>query len=308
MVQVLPAIPGFGERLIDTLGSAAGDVAQGYSQGKANSRLEKLLSDIENPSQNQVVPGTPGENGQLQPSGPASQGGVNYSKLMAIQDAATKAKGPEAAKALVNGYLADQKLKAKETQQIAKEEREYEKKLLSEEQKPFFERIGRNKETTEKALKSNEQVIDAIASGNVGPTSMANVGRLASELGLPDTIRRALESPDSKEFNNGVKELFGKTIRDSFRGTTTQREIDIAQSVQAEIGVSPWANLAAAYSVQADLWIQQEELRLYDKFRDEGVPLKKIPGAVEKGLKPIREQIKDDYFSKVVELRKQGKQ
>ncbi len=200
--------------------------------------------------------------------------------------------------------LANQKLQNKAALDIQKEERAGERKLQEAEQLPFIEKIARDRDTLPAAIQSNDQIIDAIIKGDVGPGSMPHLGAIARDLGVPSSITKLLESTDSKEFNSGVKLLMGKTIKDTFRGTTSKREIEIAEQVQAEIGVKPEANLAAAWAVQADLMARQEEIRLYDELLEQGVSRTKIPAVINKQMLPYRKQLKEEYFQAIDELRK----
>lgn len=300
MVQVLPYVPSFGEKLVPVLAQAGSDVAEGIQTRRARSALDKLLnpqpmpqvSDPLNPSPMAGVAAAPQQQG-LQPS-----------KVMQLYSLAEKGYGKEQAKILANSYVEQQKLAGKEGAEIRKEERSTERKLQETEQVPFFDKVAKDRETLPSAIQANDQVIDAIMNGKVGPTSLANVSRIAQDLGVPKSITNMLESPDSKEFNNGIKGLMGHTIKDTFRGTTTQREINIAEAMQAEIGVKPEANLAAAWAVQSDLMLRQEQLRLYDDLVAQGVPRGKIPAVVNKQIEPYRKQLKEQYFEAIDELRK----
>lgn len=301
MVQVLPYVPSFGERLAPVLAEAGSNIAQGLDRRNAMTALQKILA----PQQaSQGVPGhistaMNGAGGMQQTSQPASP-----FQALQIYSLAEKAYGPEGAKQLTNSYLQQQKLTEKEAQEVRKEQRTEERDLAKAENLPFFEKLAADRESLPAAMQSNEQVIDAILKGNVGPGSLPHLGRIAADLGVPASITKMLESTDSKEFNNGIKGLMGHTIKDTFRGTTTQREIDIAEAMQAEIGVRPEANLAAAWAVQSDLLIRQEKLRLAQDLQEQGIARAKIPAIVEKQLEPYRKQLKDQYFEAIQELRK----
>lgn len=192
----------------------------------------------------------------------------------------------------------------KHSQELQKEDREFERKLQEKEVLPYFEQIAKDADNLSGALQSNQQIIDAIINGDIGPGSLAHFGEIAKDLGIPSSIANLLQSPDTKEFNNGIKQLMGHTIKDTFRGTTTQREIDLAEAMQAEIGVDPNANLAAAWAVQSDLLLRQERLKLHNDYIAEDKPRSKIPAMVNKKLEPYRKQLSDQYFEAISELRK----
>lgn len=307
-IQVLPAVPTFGNRLAQTLGEAGGVIAEGYAQKKAMSNLQKLLNDYENPPQQVQNSGTLAEQ-----TANAAQGGqapapvkkepLNPVRMLQLQKAAAKAVGEKAADAMVKTMMEKEKLALKKQNEMEKEEREYERKLTEKEQIPFFEEIAKDTVELEDNIQANDQIIDAIFSGNVGPGSLANLGNIAAELGAPPSVLKGLQSVDAKEFSNGLKGLMGHTIKDLFRGTTTQREIDLAEAMQAEIGVKPEANLAAAFATEIGLKFREERLRLYNDLVKEGVPRRKIPEIVNKQLKPFRKELKDQYFEIIEELR-----
>jgi hypothetical protein len=50
MVQVLPAVPGFGERLADTITQAGSNLLQGYMKGQQNTRDAKVLDKLGDPN------------------------------------------------------------------------------------------------------------------------------------------------------------------------------------------------------------------------------------------------------------------
>lgn len=293
MVQVLPYVPSFLEKLTPYLQQAGEDINTGIQQRSAMKGLESLIN-----------PPAQAEPGKEQPKAPVSPleslSPINEVKTFKL---AEKAVGPQAAKVLIDNLMQTQKMKDKENIEIRKEERASERKLQETEQVPFFEKIAKDREVLPSALQSNEQVIDAIIKGDVGPGSLPHLGAIARDLGVPDSLTKLLESTDSKEFNSGIKQLMGRTIKDTFRGTTSAREIEIAEAVQAEIGVKPEANLAAAWAVQSDLMARQEELRLYDELIEQGVSRSKIPAVINKKMMPYRKQLKDEYFEAINQLR-----
>jgi len=285
MVQVLPYVQTPLEQLTPYITQAAGQVGQSFAQRSALKKLQEYdkASSAQKGPDGQYVPLTPIEFAQR--TAMAKNAGLDphaYSQSL----------------------LANQKLQNKAALDIQKEERAGERKLQEAEQLPFIEKIARDRDTLPAAIQSNDQIIDAIIKGDVGPGSMPHLGAIARDLGVPSSITKLLESTDSKEFNSGVKLLMGKTIKDTFRGTTSKREIEIAEQVQAEIGVKPEANLAAAWAVQADLMARQEEIRLYDELLEQGVSRTKIPAVINKQMLPYRKQLKEEYFQAIDELRK----
>jgi len=316
MVQVLPYIPTFGERLIPALadlGNAAGTyVKKRYDKKAFEDEMEAFKksrnsgnTDTSENADNSGMTPMDKMNNEMQNQSSNNSGELNFSKLLSLRQKAAAVHGEKAADSLINSIIEQQKLDQKEAQEVRKEGRAEERKYSEAQNLPFFEKLAADKENLPSAIQSNEQVIDAILKGNVGPGSLPHVARIATDLGAPNSITKMLESTDSKEFNNGIKGLMGHTIKDTFRGTTTQREIDIAEAMQAEIGVKPQANLAAAWAVQSDLMIRQEKMRLADELLAQGVSRSKIPAIVDKKLQPYRKNIKDQYFQAIAELRKE---
>ena len=299
MVQILPYIESPLQQLMPHISEAAGQIGKGLKQRSA---LGALQAYYNKPAQNTKT-ASPGQ--ESTQNSPQAQGGINPLDVGALYLNALNASGGDEnyARQLVGAETKKQALEQKNLNEMAKEERVAERKLQETEQVPFFERIAKDRDVLPSAIQSSDQVIDAIIKGDIGPGSLPHIGRVAQDLGIPKSITHLLESPDSKEFNSGIKQLMGRTIKDTFRGTTSQREIDIAEAVQAEIGVNPQANLAAAWAVQSDLMFRQEQLKLYDQLIDQGVPRTKIPAIISKKIEPFRKQLKDEYFQAIEQMR-----
>lgn len=299
MVQIIPANPTFGTLLAQALGNVGLNLGEGLTKRFENKRIQSFLGNYL-PGGAAADNSSPGTSANLNPSNnTVSQPQSNQITPQVLASAAADPALRPYLPVLQGQYEQQQK----QIRDIQKEERADERTFREAELKPYFERIAKNKESLPDALQSNEQVIDAIQKGKVGPGSSAHLAKIAEDLGVPSSITKLLQSPDSKEFNNGIKRLYGNTIKDTFRGTTTQREIDIAEATEAEIGVSKEANLAAALATQARLLIKQEELRIHDELVEQGTPRAKIPALVEKKLMPYRKRLSKDYFDKVEQLR-----
>jgi hypothetical protein len=118
MVQVLPAVPSFGEKLMGALSGAGSTISKAVQRKNAMTALQKLLNpESEQP---QGLAGSPIQN--LQQSAPQQQ--FNPMKMMQIYQLAEEAVGPEGAKQLANAYLEKQKLSEKEQTDIRKEQRQ----------------------------------------------------------------------------------------------------------------------------------------------------------------------------------------
>lgn len=303
-IQILPYVQSPLEQLTPYISQAAGEIGQGIKQRTAMGALQAYYNKgmKTSPISGEGKAGSPTQTSEPQ------QGSLQPLDVGKLYLTALNASGGDEnyARQLVSTEIKKQEVEQKNINQIAKEDRALEREFQKEEQKPFFEHVASDKQNLGSAMQANEQVIDAILKGGVGPGSLPHIAAIARDLGVPKSITTSLESTDSKEFNNGVKQLMGRTIKDTFRGTTSQREIDIAESFQSEIGATEEANLAAAWAVQSDLMVRQERLRLYDEAREKGVPYSKIVPVVEKQLEPYRKQIKDYYFQSLERLRKDG--
>lgn len=119
MVQVLPYVPTFGEKLIPTLAQAGNLAAQGIQKRHAMTALQKML----NP---QLAMGN--GSGEMSPmqnmQNAAVQSQIDPSKIMQIYDLAEQAVGPQAAQQLSQAYLTSQKSAEKEQSDIRKEQRQ----------------------------------------------------------------------------------------------------------------------------------------------------------------------------------------
>lgn len=300
MVQVLPAVPSFGEKLANVLGEAGANVAEGIQQRRARSALDKLL----NPQfQQQMQPGMEGQpSSQPQPS-PQNTADQLPIKAMQLYDLAAKAYGPQQANILAKGFIESQKLGQKEQQTIRAEERALGRKSSE----GFFEKVSSDRAKIPEEQLASDMILDAVKSGDIDPWSKAHLADIARSFGAPDALLTALETPGSKEFKTARKTFIGNTIKDAFRGTTTKIEINLAEDMLSEIGVSKEGNLASAWGLQAGLDIRKERVRLADQLIEQGVAPSKIPIAVDKLMEPYIRQVKDEYFEALKDLRKKAK-
>lgn len=300
MVQVLPAVPSFGEKLANVLGEAGSNIVQGFEQRRARSALEKMLNPQ---SQQQAAMATQGQPGaQFQGE---QQSTVDQLPMKALQlyDLAAKAYGPQQANILAKGYLESQKLNQKEQQAIRAEERALGRKSSE----GFFEKVASDRAKIPEEQLASDMILDAVKSGDIDPWSKAHLADIARGFGAPDALLTALETPGSKEFKTARKTFIGNTIKDAFRGTTTKIEINLAEDMLSEIGVSKEGNLASAWGLQAGLDIRKERVRLADQLTEQGVAPSKIPIAVDKMMEPYIRQVKDEYFEALKDLRKKAK-
>ena len=299
MVQVLPYVPSFGERLIPVLQEAGAQIGEGIQQRNARTALQKILASQQPQGNREGQVGT-GQN-------PTQQGqqsrGINPMEAIQLHDLVAKGYGKAAADVYTKTALEKQKLEQKEAQQIRKEERALSTKANQE----FFEKHGTERNKLPEEQLALEFIQDAIKSGDIDPWSKAHLAEIAKDFGAPASIVKGLETPGSKEFKTARKTFIANTIKDSFRGTTNQREITLAEDMIAELGVSKEANLASSWALQAGLDIRKQRVQLTDQLLEQGVSPSKIPSAVEKILEPYIRQTKDEYFEAIRTLRKQVK-
>lgn len=292
MVEVLPYVPTFGEKLTPVLAQAGSDIAQGIQKRSARTALEKALNSQGSQTQN------------MQTQAPTQQNQQNLDQLpyraMQIYNLAEKAYGPQQANVMARAYIDQQKSGAKEAQLIRSEERGLER----EANKPFFEKVASDRLKIPDEQLASDMILDAVKSGDIDPFSQAHIGAIARAFGAPDELTKVLETPGSKEFKTARKTFIGNTIKDAFRGTTTKIEINLAEDMLAELGVSKEGNLASVWGLQASLDIRKERVRLYDQLIEQGVSASKIPATVDKMMEPFIKETKGEYFEAIRELRK----
>lgn len=296
MVQVLEAVPSFGTGLAQALTQATGSLAQGLMQRSAMSQLQNLLTPQTGAQGTQPgqAPQSPLQSIFSQPNGP------NLGQILSVQKITENALGKEGATAAMNYMLNQQKQVGKEAAEIRKEERG----LAQSGTEEFFKKVETDRIKLPQEQMSAEMIVDAIKSNEIDPFSQAHIGSIASSLGAPKELMTIFETPGSKEFKTARKTFIGNTIQDAFRGTTSRTEINLAEDMLAELGVSKEGNLASIWGVQSAIDIRRERVRLTDQLKEEGITPSKIPSAVNKMMQPYIKQVKDEYFEALRTLRK----
>lgn len=305
MVQVLPPVPSFGEKLSQVLAESGGKLAEGLQRRHAQTAWQQLITPTQtdqngNPIQNQPQGNQAPSN--LSPLERMKQkpGGLSLNETISAINTAERAFPGVGGKA-VSDYLGnEQKISGKRQLESERHERE----LTAPGDKQFFEKIAIDRQKLPDEELSNAMILDAIGSGDIDPWSSAHIGALARAFGAPDELTRVLETPGSKEFKSGRKTFIGNTIKDAFKGTTTKTEINLVEDMLAELGVAPEANYVAAIGMQTKIDIAKEKIRLTDELQERGVNPSKIPAAVDKLMQPIIKEIHDEYFTIVKEQKK----
>lgn len=207
MVQVLPAVPSFGEQLADVLSQAGSKVAQGYQQYRARTALEKLL----NP---QAAAPPPGSQPSTAPEKPINPFAVSQAIDLAVQ----AGMNPASASALGSAYLKNQELAAKEAATIRSEERKAQHKRAEKAEPELLEREQRlNHYEQEAARFERLQELFSPELESKFPSSIS-VGLLTKDGELRPTAAAAL-SPEAQEAVklvadnlSGAKDTFGARV------------------------------------------------------------------------------------------------
>ncbi len=299
MVQVLPYVPGFGEQLAQALTTAAGNVAEGFSQRKARMDLEKLL----NPQGQQVQAGTPMEkvnNTAGNPLQPNSQ--ISPLKLMSIGSLAEKAYGKNQADILTKSLLEQQKQSEKEAQEIRAENRKRQGEFFSKEQ---ANTIGK-RDAIRRERNDLKLGLQAVQEGNVGGFDVNYLASLFGAKGEP------LKTAKGVQLESAMKNLLIDSIQ-KLQGRPNQWVETQIKSATAGIGKSLEANETLIEMGLANLDIEEKMLDVRDElvsyYEKNGIiPPSNLDKTVHEILKPYAEQRFDklSYDLRVLYEREQG--
>jgi hypothetical protein len=298
MVQVLPPVPTFGSRLANVLSEAGGHIGEGLRKRSLNQQLQQYFPAAKNPPP-PSDPNMPNQGGQLA-SQPA-QGGIDINNIsptqaLAIAPLIEEVYGKGSSDIFFKQLGTQQKIQAKKQSQ--------ENALLAPGLQNYYKGVERDREresATDLALKAQQ---DAILSGDVDPWSRGHIANLARDFGVPEALLKPLETPGSKEFKTAQKTFLSGALNDTFKGTTTNREISLAEGLLTETGVTREGNLAALWLLQSNQAVKKEKIRLTDQLLEQGVPPSKVPSVVNKQIKSFEKQISDEYFDAINSLRK----
>lgn len=212
MVQVLPYVPSFGERLLPALAEAGSNVAQGLQRKHAATSLQRALASIEAPT---AVPGSPVEN-VIQ--GVEQSSRFNPSNLFSIYPVAEKALGPDAAKQLLQLYAQKSKLQEQEGQKIRLQERKFQQQQAQKAEPDLLERETKLMHYEQEGARFERlQNLFSPELESKFPSSFS-VGLLTKEGELRPTAA-ALLSPEAQEAVkliadnlSGAKDTFGARV------------------------------------------------------------------------------------------------
>lgn len=206
MVQVLPYVPGFGERFAGALGQTAGAVAEGYAKRQANNNLQGYLNKFREPAQAQE--GTP-----LQQVESAAQGQVNPTNIgvnesLQLYDLARKAKGDKFADQLLKTIGDERKMAFNERKLESRENIEAHKATAD-----YREKVLNSHEGSKRTIMQLDR-LEAL--NNEGKLTTPVIAKFSESLGIPLSV---LANPESEEFQkvsqdllSNIKEVYGNRI------------------------------------------------------------------------------------------------
>lgn len=181
---------------------------------------------------------------------------------------------------------------------------EVERKPLEKSAENFFTKLQEDQEKIPELELSVDAMTDAVNRGDVDPFSSGHLAEIATAFGVPESLTRVLQTPGSKEFTTARKTFLASTLKDSFKGTTSSKEIDLADSLLAQIGVNPNANKAALGLLKSNLLIRQEKQRLAKEAQQKGISNYKVQDYVNEHIINYRKNLSKQYMQAIKEWSK----
>lgn len=317
MVQVLPYVPSFGEKLAETLAQAGSNVAQGLVKRQAQQQLRSLFQPTQVPSTVSSQQGSsPYENAmaqqpqqsQQQPAyGPSpienimnKPGGPNLSDVSNVYKIAERA-NPGFGKTAAD-YLLQQKneLFKHELQQKTLESQRRSDILKKEEES----RVGR-REGIRKSLDDVNLGLNAVASGDVGGFDINWFANLLGPIGEP------LKNLKGVQLESAMKNLLVDTIK-GLGGRQNQWIEQLTKSAMAGIGKKKEANQLLLNIEKTKLGLEsrlldiQDELSAYYEAKGERPP-SNIDQIAHTILKPEAENKWDKTYYHLREIYEKSK-
>lgn len=192
---------------------------------------------------------------------------------------------------------------AAEEAKMGEKRKAEERSIFKKGAEDYFTKLNEDRERLPVLESALEAQTNAVLSGDVDPFSQGHIADIAKSMGVPNTIAAMLETPGSKSFKTGLKTYLSSTLKDAFRGTTTGREIDLAEGLLAQAGASKEANLASLWLLQSNKMIMEKKIELADQLESQGVSPYDIAKEVDKQLRPYRKEISKQYFEALQELK-----
>lgn len=310
MVQVLPAVPTFGEQLIPVLAQAGANIGEGLRARRAKMEWEKFVNPSQQQqanAQNQNVPGVSQQQPQMQqPVSPLQQilnkpGGPTLQDTIAISDMAQKAGiNPK----VVENYLSNEQ-KFNQKRQLATEASELANKNAQ---------INKRTEATTGTLESiNKQRRDllsaraAVQSGDVGAFSRNSLAELFGPVG------ERFKNASGARLDAATKALLVDSLGDvSAKGTNLWLE-KVAKSAIAGLGKTEESNetlitiaLGELDIKEKKLGVEQELLTQYDQLGIKPPP--NFDKIVDDLVKPYAKKIENQvsYDTRVLYEKEKG--
>lgn len=293
-IQILPAQPTFGSRLLQSLSETGEQFAKSIQQKRAKSALDKIL----NPQPSQPASG--------QANQPTASAATEISPMAATQvyDLAEKAYGPEAAKVMANSFIQQQKANQKEQAEIRKEQRAQYQGLRTKEMEKD---IGR-REALRKERADLQHGYNAVLQGDVGGF---DINWLADRFG---PAGEPLKTQHGVQLESAMKNLLVDTLQKT-SGRPNQWIEQQIKSATPSIGKRKEANETLFKTALANNEIEERLLDTKDeliaRYEQQGIP---IPSNMDKIahdlVQPYAQQTEEKlaYDLRVIYERSQGKE
>lgn len=266
MVQVLPYVPGFGEKLGQAFGGAIGEFGKAYQQKQAQNALEKME-------------GIGAESGQK-----------DNSPMSAIQryNMAVKAYGPDAAKIYANSFIEQQKIASKEAVQNRQRNLERTSKLV---EKTAEKNIGK-RDQIQKQNTELKRGLQAVETGDVGGFDINYFANL-----LPPDVGAPLKNLSGVQLESAMKNLLIEGIQKT-SGRPNQWIEQQIKSASASIGKSVEANTSIIKAQLASNSVEEKLIDVEDdllaQYDEQGLaPPANLNKLVHELVKPYAEQLED---------------
>jgi hypothetical protein len=254
MVQVLPPVPSFGEKLGSVLTQAGNSVVEGIKKRNAFSALMAL----ENPQ------GT--QNGQSPMDKLGQNNAITPFANIARFQAAETAFGKEGAQAYMRSVENAQKLAQKEAIDIRKEDRGYQREKINK----FSEQFTKNRENFVKQRQDLDSALQAVQSGEVSGFDKNFVADLLGPVGQP------LKNMYGQQLESSMKDLTIESLQ-RVSGVKNKWLDQMVKSAQAGIGKSRESN---------ENWILMAKARLDVEERLNDVKDDMLAFYEKNGIKP----------------------
>ncbi len=191
----------------------------------------------------------------------------------------------------------------KEYRKEFKEAETIERKPTEEAVQKFFTDLGEDEKKLPELKNSLDTMLHSVNSGAIDPWTPSHLADIATAFGIPEDLTRAWQSMEAKQFHAARKTYLSNTLKEAFRGATTGREIDLAESLLAQVGTNREGNLAALFLQQSNLLIRDERIKLAREAQDQGMSNYDVPRYVAEKIEPFRKELSKEYFEALDSLK-----